>query len=112
MPRKKVEEVVDGVYLDPVPITFGEELKVKYKGLLADSGAGKVYFHVGYGSGSWEKVSDVPMRKTKDGGWSVTIQVEESSSLNFCFRDDAQNWDNNAGKNWSYQVHTGSAETH
>ena len=108
MPRKKADEVAEGIYLDPVPVTFGEELKIKYKGLLAESAAGKVYFHAGYGQGPWEKVIDVPMKKTRDGGWSVTIQVEEPSNLNFCFRDDAENWDNNAGRNWSYQVHSES----
>lgn len=107
MPRKKIEEVVDGIYLEPVPITLGEEVKIKYKGLLADSGANKVYLHAGYGPGEWDKVIDVPMKKTRDGGWSITIQVGEPTHFNFCFRDDAQNWDNNQGKNWTYQVHTG-----
>lgn len=107
MPRKKIEETVDGIYLEPVPITLGEEVKIKYKGLLVNAGAGKVYLHAGYGSGEWEKVMELPMKKTKDGGWSITLQVEEPSSFNFCFRDDAQNWDNNQGRNWSYQVHQG-----
>jgi hypothetical protein len=106
MPRKKAEEeVVDGIFLEPVPITLGEELKIKYKGVLADSPADKVYLHAGFGNEIWEKVLDVPMKKTKDGGWSVTIQVDEPSSFHFCFRDDAQNWDNNNGRNWTYQVH-------
>lgn len=107
MPRKNVTEMVDGIYLEPVPITLGEELKIKYKGLLADTGASKVYLHAGYGHGTWDKVMDVPMRKTRDGGWSISVQVEEPSSFNFCFRDEAQNWDNNQGRNWSYQIHNG-----
>jgi hypothetical protein len=105
MPRKKLEEVVDGIYLEPVPITLGDELKIKYKGALAESATGKVYLHAGFGSEVWEKVLDVPMKKTRDGGWSVTVPVDEPSNFNFCFRDEAQNWDNNQGKNWSYQVH-------
>lgn len=105
MPRKKMEEVVDGIFLDPVPITLGDELKIKYKGPLVETATGKIYLHAGFGSDNWEKILDVPMKKTRDGGWSVTIQVDEPSNLNFCFRDDAQNWDNNQGKNWSYRVH-------
>ncbi|MGE5580993.1 MAG: carbohydrate-binding protein [Bacillota bacterium] len=107
MPTRKIEEVVDGIYLEPVPITLGEEIKIKYKGLLAESGAGKVFLHAGYGFENWEKVVELPMKKTRDGGWSVKLQVEEASNFNFCFRDDAYNWDNNSGRNWSYQVHTG-----
>lgn len=105
MPRKKLEEVVDGIFLEPVPITLGDELKIKYKGALAESAAGKIYLHAGFGTEAWEKILDVPMKKTRDGGWSVTIPVDEPSNLNFCFRDEAQNWDNNQGRNWSYQVH-------
>ena len=110
--KKKVEEVVDGIYLDPVPITLGEELKIKYKGHLAESGADKIFLHAGYGDNSWDNVMDVPMRKNRDGGWSVTVQVSEPSSFSFCFRDSAQNWDNNNGQNWTYQVHVGDNITH
>jgi len=108
MPSKKLVEMVDGIYLEPVPITLGEEVKIKYKGLLAESGASKVFLHAGYGSREWQKIVDLPMKKTRDGGWSVALQVEEPSSFNFCFRDDALNWDNNQGRNWSYQVHSGA----
>ena len=69
MPRKKLEEMVDGIYMEPVPITLGEELKIKYKGLLAETGANKVYLHAGYGAEGWDKVMDLPMKKTRDGGW-------------------------------------------
>ena len=110
--KKKATEVVDGIYLDPVPITLGEEVKIKYKGLLASSGADKVYLHAGYGNDQWDNVMDIPMRKTRDGGWSVSVQVSEPSSFNFCFRDNSQNWDNNYGRNWTYQVHTGDNQMH
>ena len=32
MPRRKLEEVVDGIYMEPVPITVGDEVRLKYKG--------------------------------------------------------------------------------
>ena len=112
MPRKKIEEVADGIYMEPVPITLGEEVKIKYKGVLAEAGSNKIYLHVGYGTNEWEKIEDIPMRKTKDGGWSAKVHISEPSSINFCFRDDAENWDNNNGRNWTYQVHNGDNYTH
>lgn len=111
MPRKKLEEVAEGIYMEPVPITLGDEVRIKYKGLLAEANPGKVYLHAGYGP-NWEKLIDVPMKKGRDGSWSVSVSVDEPSNFNFCFRDDAQNWDNNYGRNWSYQVHTGDDQNH
>lgn len=110
MPRKKLEEVADGIFMEPVPITLGDEVRIKYKGLLAKAKAEKVFLHAGYGP-KWEKPVDLQMRKGRDGSWSVTLNIEEPSEFNFCFHDNAQNWDNNFGRNWSYQVHTGDSVT-
>lgn len=113
MAAKKMQEIVEGIFMEPVPVILGDEVKIKYKGMLADSGAKKVFIHKGFGHvHSWDKVEDVPMRKTRDGGWSVKFKAEDPSSLNFCFHDEAENWDNNFGNNWSYQVHDGNPETH
>ena len=108
MPRRKMEEVAEGIFLDPVPVTVGEDVRIKYKGQLTNAGAGKIYLHTGYGYDRWSNVQTVPMRKTRDGGWSATIKVTDSSRLNFCFHDSAENWDNNTGHNWSYEIHDGS----
>lgn len=108
MPRRKLEEVADGIFLEPVPITAGEEVRIKYKGKLAQTGADRIYLHTGYGYDQWSNVQTVPMRKTRDGGWSARIKVTGNSRLNFCFHDSADNWDNNTGRNWSYEIHKGS----
>ncbi|NPV53244.1 MAG: carbohydrate-binding protein [Firmicutes bacterium] len=100
----------DGVYVSPTPITSGTDVTVKYNGLLARSGADAVYLHAGFGpADSWANVRDVPMTRTIDDMWTaiVPIGIEESSRLNFCFRDSANNWDNNNGVNWSYEIHNG-----
>lgn len=108
---KKIEEVADGIYMEPVPITLGDDVKIKYKGILA-GGAQKVYLHAGFGYNQWDQVQDIPMRKTRDGGWSATLKVEDASRLNFCFKDNADNWDNNSGRNWSYEIHNGAMDGH
>lgn len=97
-----------GVVVDPTPITAGEEITVLYNGLLAQSGADQVYLHVGYGMADhWNAVADMRMAKT---GWGFvkTMSVPDASTrLNFCFKDTAENWDNNNGDNWSFQIHNG-----
>lgn len=96
-----------GIRVDPTPITLGDELKVEYRGLLVQSGAEEVYLHYGFGPGDWRYVQEVPMAMEADGTWSATVQAGEAGRFSFCFRDSAGNWDNNSGRNWSYEIHGG-----
>ncbi|HEY8393130.1 MAG TPA: carbohydrate-binding protein [Capillibacterium sp.] len=107
MPRRKLEEVVDGIYMEPVPITVGEEVRLKYKGILAKEGADSIYLRTGYGFEEWRDVQDIKMKKGRDGSWSASLVVTDATRFNFCFHDGAGNWDNNFGRNWSYEVHNG-----
>lgn len=100
-------EIEGGVIADPVPMTSGQQVSIKYNGLLAASGADNVYLHYGYGpSNRWEEVQDIPMKRTSNG-FEAAFKVDASDRLNFCFKDSANNWDNNNGKDWSYTIHSG-----
>ena len=107
MSKSKLQEVVDGIYMDPVPITVGDEVKLKYKGKLATAGANSIYLRAGYGFDQWTDVQDIKMRKGRDGSWSASLVVNDPTRLNFCFHDGADHWDNNSGRNWSYEIHDG-----
>lgn len=106
--RKRREvEVEGGITVSPVPLTMGERVTVKYQGLLAQSGAEQLYLHKGYGPGhSWSSIEDLPMQKN-NGVWEVQFVADNASRLNFCFKDNAENWDNNNGRNWSLEIHSG-----
>lgn len=102
-----------GVVVDPTPITAGEEVVVFYNGLLAQSGADQVYLHCGFGDAqSWRAVKDARMAKTGFGFVKVLEMPDTHTQFNLCFRDSAQNWDNNNGINWSFQVHDGTINGH
>lgn len=105
--KRREVEVEGGVAVSPVPLTLGERVTVKYDGLLAQAGARDIYLHRGYGlSHSWNSVSDLPMKRG-NGAWEVEFVADDESRLNFCFKDHAGNWDNNRGRNWSLEIHTG-----
>lgn len=98
---------VGGVRVYPTPITLGEHINIVYDGLLHNSGAADIYLHVGYGpNNSWRDIRDIKMLRT-GRGWEQTFQVNDPTRLNFCFKDGAQNWDNNWGHNWSFEIHDG-----
>ena len=105
-------EVDDGVYVKPTPITYGQQCTIWYSGLLARHGADQVYLHYGFGPGVWKDVRDVPMRRVGWVGdtalWEATLQAKGFGTLEFCFHDSADHWDNNSGHNWVYQIHWGT----
>jgi len=105
--QMRAAEYPGGVVVDLVPITAGEEITIFYNGLLHDSGADQVWLHVGYGdAGNWRNVNDYRMEYT-DYGWVKKLKVENEKRLNICFKDSANNWDNNNGLNWSFEIHNG-----
>ena len=74
-----------------------------YSGLLAKSGADWGFAHVGYGSGKWSNIRDIEMNR--QGEQFVTqIKMEPGDMFNVCFKDSANNWDNNSGNNWSTRI--------
>ncbi|SJZ42003.1 carbohydrate-binding protein [Selenihalanaerobacter shriftii] len=100
---------VDGVNVNPTPITTGEHVTVEYNGLLKGSGAQQVYLHAGVGQNqSWQDVKTIRMNRAPSGDFKTTVRLNTTQRFNFCFKDCAENWDNNDGNNWSYEVHNGN----
>lgn len=84
------------------PIGF-DEVNIAYNGLLAKSGADQVYLHFGFGDPKrWSTVNTVSMDRTPRG-WEKTLRMQ-NNLMNFCFKDSANNWDNNNGFNWTVRA--------
>lgn len=92
----------NGVVITPPSANVGEKVKLAYDGLLSKSGATHVYAHVGFGN-RWESVQDIPMLKTTTG-FETTLPVLKSDTINVCFKDCANHWDNNSGLNYTFDV--------
>ena len=100
--KTNTEYFTNGVTVSPAVPSAGDKLKVVYDGLLSKSGATHIYAHVGFGN-SWESPNDFMMNRTTTG-FETTIPVQSSDTLNLCFKDCANNWDNNSGKNYTFDV--------
>lgn len=99
---KNNKYINSGVYITPQEVTTGDKVRISYDGLLAKSGATDVFAHVGYGT-KWDNLQDIKMSKTPVG-FEATIPVTNSMPLFVCFKDSANNWDNNSGKNYTFDV--------
>jgi hypothetical protein len=79
------------------------DITVHYTGLLNKSGSTQVYLHTGFGDPRhWKSTEDYRMQRTPEG-WKKTFNMEDNT-VSFCFRDTANNWDNNNGSNWTYKI--------
>ncbi len=92
----------NGIKLSKKIIYKGDKIKVTYNGLLAQSGAERIYLHYGFGS-DWTDSSFVQMNKV-DEGFSAEIHILHQTNLGLCFKDSADNWDNNSGENYLYGI--------
>jgi hypothetical protein len=90
------------VDVTPSPPLRGETMTIRYSGLLAKSGADRVFIH--YGFDGWKNVADQEMRREPDGSFAISVPARGNHEINFCFRDAANNWDNNSGWNWASDI--------
>ncbi len=75
-----------------------EDIEIIYDGLLAKSGADTVYAFYGYGD-KWLSRSVQKMDKTSHG-FATNIPAN-TNPVYVAFKDSANNWDNNDGRNYS-----------
>lgn len=94
--------VDNNISIELPEIKKGDKTSVRYNGVLTNSGAEKVYLHYGYDG--WQSPETVPMRRDSFGNFTTEIKVNGNSEMNFCFKDNANNWDNNNGANWKVEI--------
>ena len=90
------------VFFDTDNLVEGRTAKLTYKGTLAESGANEIYVHFGFGL-LWDNLQEIKLDKVND--WFETeITLTSCEDINFCFRDENNNWDNNNTKNYSAAI--------
>ena len=90
----------NGILTDHELVRNGDNLKIIYDGLLAQSGAEHVYLHIGEGEWFFNE-QYVKMNRVEDKKFEADVHVQPTGeTVNFCFKDCANNWDNNHGNNY------------
>lgn len=101
-------ELVKNIFFNTDKIIENSKLKISYVGTLYQNCSEEVFLHYGFGIG-WDNVSDIKMEKT-ELGFQCEIEIGESESLNLCFKDGNNNWDNNEGQNYIFSIEKVSVE--
>ncbi len=97
-------ELTKNIFFNTDKLVEGSTVKISYTGEFFQGDAEEVYIHYGFGP-TWENVSEVSMEKT-ELGFQTELVLTGTESLNFCFRDSNNNWDNNSNANYVFPIET------
>ena len=95
-------ELCKNIFFNTDKLVENQTVKVSYTGNFFQEGSNEVYIHYGFGL-LWENVQEIKMEKT-DLGFQAEISLISSDSLNFCFRNENNCWDNNDNCNYSFPI--------
>ena len=101
-------ELVKNIFFNTDKIVENPKLKISYVGDLYQNNSEQVFLHYGFGL-QWDDVTDVKMEKT-ELGFQCEIDIKEYESLNLCFRNSNNEWDNNNGENYIFNIEKISKE--
>ncbi len=101
-------ELVKNIFFNTDKIVENSKLKISYVGNLYQNNSEQVFLHYGFGL-QWDDVTDVKMEKT-ELGFQSEIDIKEYESLNLCFRNSNNEWDNNNGENYIFNIEKISKE--
>ena len=95
-------ELVKNIFFNTDKLVENSKVKISYTGKLFEENSKNVYLHYGYGI-NWDNLSDVEMTKS-ELGYQAEIELMSSDSLNLCFRNSNNEWDNNNGQNYTFKI--------
>lgn len=101
-------ELTKNIFFNTDKLVENAKVKISYTGKLFQEAAENVTIHYGFGE-NWDNISDITMEKT-DLGFQAEITLGEGSTFNFCFKDSNENWDNNEGKNYIFNLEKAPVE--
>jgi len=95
-------ELVKNIFFNTDKLIENTRVKISYTGKLFQENCEEVYIHYGFGM-NWESLNELKMTKT-ELGFQAEIELVSSDTLNFCFRDAENTWDNNDGENYIFPI--------
>lgn len=95
-------ELVKNIFFNTDKLVENSCVKISYTGKLFQENSEEVYIHYGFGL-NWDNLSEIKMVKS-DLGFQAEINLESADTLNFCFRDNNNVWDNNNNKNYIFPI--------
>lgn len=101
-------ELVKNIFFNTDKLIENTTVKLSYTGKFFQDDSEKVFIHYGFGL-NWEDINDIEMEKTSLG-FQAEVTLGEGETFNFCFRNGEDEWDNNEGENYIFEIEKQSTE--
>ena len=101
-------ELTKNIFFNTDKLIQNTKVKISYTGLFFENGSEDVYIHYGFGS-FWDNLTEIKMEKT-ELGFQSEIELLESDTFNFCFRNENNEWDNNDYQNYTFPLEAQSLD--
>ena len=95
-------ELTKNIFFNTDKLMQNSKVKISYTGVFFENASEEVYIHYGFGV-SWDNLSEIKMEKT-ELGFQTEIDLIESDTFNFCFRNGNDEWDNNEYQNYVFEL--------
>ena len=95
-------ELTKNIFFNTDKLLKNTKVKISYTGLFFENNSEEVFIHYGFGT-YWENLSEVKMEKT-DLGFQAEIDLIDSDSFSFCFKNENNEWDNNNCENYVFPL--------
>ena len=95
-------ELVKNIFFNTDKLIENNTVKISYTGELFQGNFEDVFVHYGFGN-SWDNLNEIKMEKT-ELGFQAEIKLISSDTLNLCFRNSNNEWDNNDGQNYIFPI--------
>ena len=97
-------ELTKNIFFNTDKLVENTGVKVSYTGKFFQNGSTDVYIHFGFGN-AWDSLQEVKMELT-DLGFQTEIDLIGEDTLNFCFKNENDEWDNNENQNYIFPIET------
>ena len=95
-------ELMKNIFFNTDKLVENSNVKISYTGKFFQDGSEDVFIHYGFGI-NWDNLNEIKMEKT-DLGFQAELVLAEGDSFNICFKNGNNEWDNNDGVNYVFNL--------
>ena len=95
-------ELVKNIFFNTDRLTANSTVKISYTGKFFQDESKEVSIRYGFGE-DWKNLVEADMIKT-DLGFQIEVNLIDATTFNFCIKNEKDEWDNNDGNNYIFNI--------